>query len=325
MKVYIFFFIVFLELALTFYFGNKLYQHHISLSANVFPLRREELVFPKESSLRYFYEPKPNTLPGDKIAWPPYGVTYRVNADSLIDRFAYSTKKDRDVFRIITLGDSFTSGLFVKTKDNYTEILEDLLNETLSCKNFKTVEVINLAVPGYDISYAAERFRLRGQKYDPDLVLWLLIENDFYDNQEALQALADRMQKSQEGKRPWFGERGQPSYIWNAFRASYSEKVALQDAFQALSQLNRYYNKSLVIFSSPIFFSSEERHQKASSLLGEFLKERRGIYFFENLRDIYSLGGAPLSFDLHPNKIGHEIIARDLLRYLRENSVIPCE
>ena len=57
-------------------------------------------------------------------------------------------KKNKDTFRIITLGDSFTFGMYINTKDNWTELLEDKLNSDMGCKNISMFEVINLGVGG---------------------------------------------------------------------------------------------------------------------------------------------------------------------------------
>ena len=66
--------------------------------------------------------------------WGPNKGTYTINNDSLNERFNYSENKDKNTFRIITLGASYTYGLYVDTKNNWTEILEDIL--TLKIPSF---------------------------------------------------------------------------------------------------------------------------------------------------------------------------------------------
>ena len=119
-------------------------------------------------------------------------AVYNINSDTFNERFDYEINKDDKTFRIITLGDSFTFGYIVDTKNNWTELLEDKLNQ-LHCANFDKIEVINLGVVGYDIQYSVERFKLRGKKYNPDLVLWLLKGDDFQEIKEIVQPKWNKM------------------------------------------------------------------------------------------------------------------------------------
>ena len=144
-----------------------------------FPTQKEHIIFNPTKALKYFYEPKPNTNEVDKADWFPYETIYTINSDSLNERFEYSVNKPKGTYRIITLGDSFTFGQYISTPNNYSELLEEMLNKTLRCRSINRFEVINLGVPGYDIQYSVERFKVRGQKYYPNLVLWLLQDGDF--------------------------------------------------------------------------------------------------------------------------------------------------
>jgi len=51
------------------------------------PIKKENLIFPKEGELKYFYEPKPNI----KYNW--HGTFYYINNDGLNDLKDYSIKK----------------------------------------------------------------------------------------------------------------------------------------------------------------------------------------------------------------------------------------
>jgi len=56
-----------------------------------------------------------------------------------------------------------------------------MLNAIQLCPGFQRYEVLNLDVGGYDIEDAAHRYFVRGIKYRPDLILWLLKDDDFND------------------------------------------------------------------------------------------------------------------------------------------------
>ncbi|NMB57433.1 hypothetical protein GYA19_05880 [Candidatus Beckwithbacteria bacterium] len=127
-----------------------------------------------------FFQPEPNSeILTNKIK-------YTLNNDGLNEKYDYSLDKPKDVFRIIALGDSQTFGLLVETKDNWTEVLEENLNKNNKCRNTKKFEVINLGVNGYDIQYAAHLFKLKGEKYQPDLVLWLIRKDNLYQLNELI-------------------------------------------------------------------------------------------------------------------------------------------
>jgi hypothetical protein len=50
-----------------------------------------------------------------------------------------------------------------------------------------TMQVLNLGLRGIDIQNMTERFRLRGAKYTPDLVIWLLISRDLSQVRELME------------------------------------------------------------------------------------------------------------------------------------------
>ena len=112
-----------------------------TLGVSVNPINSNAIQKVSSNDLRYFYEPKANTVEEVHKDWLLNTPKYTINNDTLNERFNYDVQKKQGTFRIITLGDSFTFGENVDTKDNYTEQLEDLLNSKCSLNKF---EVINL-------------------------------------------------------------------------------------------------------------------------------------------------------------------------------------
>jgi len=140
-----------------------------SFIVSVNPISKRIITKSKVSPLKYYYEPKPNTVDLTEVG--QIKASRHINADGLIDRFDYPINKPNNVFRIIALGDSFTAGLEVDTDKNWSEILEDSLNKSCIKRSVDKFKVINLAVEGYDIQYSLERYKIKGQKYSPDLIL----------------------------------------------------------------------------------------------------------------------------------------------------------
>ena len=157
----------------------------------------------KSDRFPHYYEPQPDTIINDHPAWLGEYVSYSINHDGLNDRMDYPVARVPGVHRIITLGDSFTYGLFVNTTENYSEVLEDMLNAKACKDTGESFEVINLGVPAYDIGYAAERYRLRGAKYKPDVVIWFLNAFTMSSDAERKTALEEQYLKEIPEGRQW--------------------------------------------------------------------------------------------------------------------------
>lgn len=299
-------------------------------TASVAPLSLDEIIFPREGELKYFFELRAPYLP----LWLPYRPVVTINADTLNDRFDYSIIKPPRTFRIIALGDSWTYGQFVHTRDTYPEVLEDLLNRESRCESLTKFEVLNLGVPNYDIRYAVERFLRRGQKYNPDLVLWLLVRNDFDEMQEFLVPRTRQYLREFAGR----GELDRETFeryqnAWNqsaALGAVWQRSVADQQheygiehvrAYQAaaLRTLGDSYRGPLILFTLPSVTGIEKVH---TAIVEAFARERNGTYFYESPLDLKVVGARYP--DGHPNPKGHHLIAQDLFEYLISQKLVPC-
>lgn len=293
-------------------------QNNILSKVSITPLKKENLIFPKNSSnLKYFYELKPDILPIENPDWLSYKATYTINKDGLNERFDYSTKKAPDVFRIITIGDSFTFGAYVNTPDNFPEKLEDIFQTTSFCKA-KKIEVINLGVPGYDIEYAVTRLKLRGIKYNPDMVLLFVKNDDFKMNNEIMRPAQLKYRK--EFKNPAPG-----NYPWNTMAIKeayekYGEEAVLNLQIEIMKSITDNFKKKLVLLTFP------QTIKKYKDILTNFINSRPQTYFHDNLPDIYApdMPNAHLP-DTHPSTEGHRLIASSVFEYLKQNKLISCQ
>lgn len=237
------------------------------------------------------------------------------------ERFNYSIEKPKGTYRIITLGDSFTYGLNVNTEDNWTERLENVLNTDLKCKNIDKFEIINLGVEGYDIEYSVERFRLKGKKYNPDLVLWLLGGNDFNRINEFLQPTIVKVVNAYLNKDKTQGPftngelTDQLAKIDKEFEDRYSPEFLVRYSKNALFKINNYYGGALIIISFPM-------NDEYKQIINEFVKKRGNAFYFNSLAFPDEKEKLP---DGHPNEKGHLRIAKDIFNYLTKNKIIPCD
>lgn len=90
-------------------------------------------------------------------------------------------QKQKDEFRIISLGDSFTYGVgVVSNEETFSEQLEELLNNNYNSKQYN---VINAGIPGYNIIQEYCLFKDKLIDLKPDFVIWNLYQNDLMKSQ----------------------------------------------------------------------------------------------------------------------------------------------
>lgn len=320
-KKLLFFLCIFVEIAIIGFFGfhisNKTNIKGISTSVNI--LKKEDLVFGNSKDLKYFYEIKPNAKGEDVNSWARLKAIYTTNADSLNERFDYLVEKPAGVFRIMTIGDSFTFGLYVDTKDNYPEQLEDLLNNTLACKNIKKFEVINLGITGYDIQYAIERYKLRGAKYQPDMILWFLKDDDFLEIKDLVTPEQIRYEK--EYQRMTDEEK---KNIKPPFTRAWEESISTLGRENIVNKQKEFFEDFFSIYKNKlVFLSFENLDSEFKKILNGYVAKRKNAFFHDSLTNIYTEADVYF-FDRHPTNKGHALMAADIRRFLYKNDILPC-
>lgn len=113
------------------------------------------------------YELKPNI----STKYETYEVI--TNSDGFRGK-EYSIDKPKDTYRIVIIGDSVAFGKFTD-KNTLASRLELGLANFCSTKKF---EVLNMGVEGYNSIQESEMLRLKGLKYNPDLVIVYYTLND---------------------------------------------------------------------------------------------------------------------------------------------------
>lgn len=99
-----------------------------------------------------------------------FDVVNEYNSSGLRSDVDYSYEKPSGVYRILTLGDSFTDSREVSLEDTWSRILEKGLN---ALQMTKRVEVLNAGVAGYGANQAYAYLVNEGIKFQPDLVIYL--------------------------------------------------------------------------------------------------------------------------------------------------------
>lgn len=309
LKTWIFPFLIFIQIVIVIFLSvnifNKINKKLVSISS----LDKNTINILGTSSLKYFYEPKPNTVLNDDEKWLSEKVVYTYNEDSLNERFNYTIKKPSNIYRVIVLGDSFAQGAHVNTKDNWTELLEDKLNINLHCKNISKFEVINLGVSGYDVEYEVERYRIRGQKYNPDLIIWMLVDNKRINElMEPFILDCDKgnlnARYDSNGKNVCYYKTRQN--IINSIDKSKIEEIILNN----FNKIFSLYSKNIVVLDL------EGSHQNIVNKIDNSNRIKNIPFYLEE--NNYFPDG-------HPNKIGNQKISEEIFNYIIENKIIPCQ
>lgn len=321
--------IVTLQLIVITFIARNIYLKKTDIlgSADINPIKKENVQENPQSNLKFFYEPPPHSIenPND---WIPYKATYSINHDTLNERFEYDVEKPVKTFRIVTLGDSWTYGLYVDTRDNWSERLEDLLNSELKCNAYEKFEVINLGYQGYDLEYAMERLKLRGLKYNPDLVLWLIKIDDIYQINELILPKESEVAKkltSQDYIKSYENGRNYPSYYeaYRWYEKNYSKEEILKKQLKILENFPKEYINPLVFLTFPIK-TNWGADTEGKELIDKFTKTRAGTTLETVIPDISSNSNYHFETDKHPNKEGHEAIAKSVFESLRNQGLLLC-
>lgn len=333
---YPFLILIFIESIMIILLGINIYkQGNILGATSINPIREYDINFNNRAELKYFYEPKPNFNQIEKPDWLGHTVINTINDDTLNERYNYSFNKQQGVYRIITLGDSFTFGAHVNTENNWTELLEDRLNQKPACKDINKFEIINLGVPGYDIQYAIERYKQRGKKYNPDLILWFLKNDDFYDIAEETQPIIQTQRE--ESKKKWastdvdYNENLTDLARWTNSATQTVNKKYGQEKIMSYQKkllddfLTSFHARSLIFSLKNKDGANLSMTEVESAIIQGLIKKNRNFFYTNQLFIQYDYTkDSFFPYDSHFNERGHTLLADKLFHYLIQKNIIGC-
>lgn len=324
---------ILIELIIGFIFLFNYYQRKIVHKTQdldkVAVINKENLIFPEESEFKYYYELKPNVVEIESPEWLGYQAKYTYNADGLNERFDYEIEKPANTFRIITLGDSFTFGHYVDTKDNWTEQLEETFFQTpVKWCDYDKVEVINLGMAGWDIPYIVKRYQEIGAKYHPDLIIWFESGSGFTRLNELLRPIINSYAEECQ-RTSTHGSEEEINYAcqeqgWlksdQEIRNKYSDEEIEQIIINHLDKFFAGLREEKVLFFT---LETDVFDDRQKNVLEEWKKRYSGISFLSIVPNIYDL--RQTLADGHPSMQGHKIIASSIYEYLENNVINQCE
>lgn len=293
---------------------------------NINPLTSEIIHLSPNERLQNYYTLPSGTTKEERVAWLSQPVSYSFNKDRLHDRYDYATDKPANTFRIVTLGDSFVYGMWVNTSQNFSELLEDKLNASMPCKKNSKFEVLNLGVPGFDLIYALERYKDVGAKYNPDLIIWFMRDENIYLNADRYHDLSmlyrnelEAKSESQKSKTPLdiSLEASDLAYkkIIEDFKHATIEQQQELLSFEtsALFDMRKLYGGAMLITTDTTIPG------RFLDLITKFIQSSENTYY------------APIEitetfhpYDYHPSLKGHEDMATQLFDITKHLLLTPC-
>ena len=302
----------------------KKYQENFkqTQTAKITTINKSKIEQINNDELKYYWKYNPNQKLTDNPYWLKKEINYKINNDGLNDLSDYSIEKSKDSFRIITLGDSFTFGHFVNTKDNWTEVLETELNKNLPC-GYKKFEVINLGMPGFDIEYIVRRYKDLGTKYNPDLIIWFESGTGFTRFNEMLNPLKELCIEIKEetirneNKDDKTEEELEEDFIKDKYEFHHYCYIKAEDQVlkrynleERLAKIKELYNSYFLLTkNTETLFFNFNYDKEIVEYFTEIYPETK---FIANIyhKDIERLE------DGHPNEQGHRTIANSIYEYL---------
>ena len=251
----------------------------------------------------------------------------------------YSLEKPAGSFRILGLGDSIMFGWGVGDGEDYLSLLEARLE---AARVGRPVEILNMAVPGYNSVMEVATLREKGLRYAPDLVIVGLCGNDAslpnflqappellaFDRSFLVDFVRSRFDDRDEDdetsglvgrpvKAGWRPTRTEDAALVPARYAHMVGLPAFRRAMEELRQLSETHRFEVLLLYYPgapremreIIFAVGLASLSTAPAVRRFLIEHGG-------------GEAPLSLlrrtarDPHPSQAGHQLIADALFEHL---------
>ncbi|MGI9067791.1 MAG: SGNH/GDSL hydrolase family protein [Pyrinomonadaceae bacterium] len=305
---------------------------------------KQSTIFEGDSLL--LWRLKPNL---DHVVWDFTVVSTNSEHLRSVDPFQSLKPKPQGTIRIVCLGDSVTFGYRVPAvwPDKTTEFDPEwlpypmLLEKHLRAANAgRNIEVITMAVPGYTSHQGLAWLRRDLDRLNPDLVTVSFGWNDasFSDapDREAIDTgwravgvrwLMDTSQAFAHATR-WLRSRQQAATTIRRPVARVSEQEYLTN-FREFIRLAKEKGASIIILAAP--YRDQTTNPPEAALIGRYrtalrsLAKQNEITFLEVLElteAAYPSNEGWFGELIHPNHMGHRLIASELLKLLAANRML---
>ena len=226
----------------------------------------------------------------------------------------FPIKKTEKTYRIITLGDSFTYGQYVKTQENWTEKLEDLLNSSLSNCDYDKFEVINLGMPGYDVQYIVQRYQDIGAKYNPDLIVWFESDSGFNRFNELMGPSIKICDNDNLNNDPEFYSTQKVYKCWRDAEEKIFEENTIEHLDGILEKSFESFFK-IADQNKTIFFYYDNAWDRKDKIINKLRTQYGGVDFITSISETPNY---ERFVDGHPNIEGHRSLSQVFFNHLKK-------
>lgn len=270
---------------------------------------------------------------------------FNINSTGLRDK-ERKIKKDRNVFRILCLGDSSTFGLYLPLKNIYHSLLEERLNREYASSQIR-FEVINAGVTGYTSYQGLCFYKQKGFLYEPDVVTFYFGANDclkdFYLSDKQIipddipSAFKAAVEKNLLLKLDSYRLlRKFIAGVYFRHRSNAGEtvlRVSPEDYEKNILELNRLCikNGSRLLLIPPFYNKRDAgklRHERKAGMFKQLVNISKK-YSIPMIMVPEMTEGAPVDItryfmdSVHPNETGHRMIMGKIYDYLENNKLLP--
>lgn len=270
---------------------------------------------------------------------------FKINSDGFRDG-EYARAKGKGVFRILCLGDSSTFGINMALPKVYHKKLERRLNEDLGSQDLR-FEAINAGVAGYSSLQGLYLYKHKGSAYRPDVVTFYFGINDpvkrFYlSDKEIMRSNVPPFVKTFANKtllrsasyrvlrKAVLALAGRNAAGGRENKA----RVSKEDYRNNILELNRLCRRNgsrLVLISPPLCKDNARDWERYGDVIAyrKVLEDAARDFQIPliTINEMTERAEAPskgyFHGKTHPNKYGHELIARRLYDYLTSNNPLP--
>ncbi len=280
-------------------------------------------------------------IPGTEVAG---SAVYRINHLGYRGPVV-EPRKPAGTFRIVLFGDSVTFGWGVPEEVTFARRVERRLNERYGGE--PRVEVVNLAVPGYETVHETIAFEERAFAFEPDLVLIVFDVNDVQLVPDEVIQLSVKIREHRdgagrvdvalndllnEGKSRRLLDATLPN-LRRMLSLSFVQRVQPEDERQMM-EMFRSMDKGIALSvdllakcaatakAESVAFAVLDLHDFEPVAKG--LRERAVPYAFIGYHDFMTDMSLRVSAaDVHPNAAGHARLAEGAERALDEFGLLP--
>lgn len=264
-----------------------------------------------------------------------------VNKDGFRGR-DYAIPKPSNTFRILMLGDSEILSWLLQDKDTLPVQFENLLNQKSSNLHY---EVLNFGVEGYCTFQELEQLKVKGLKYDPDLIILNYCLNDpepgeYYFNKSFLMRHSAlwryfnfRIKKTLiKRERRKLNIHTEKDHFFYYYQPKYFQP--LTNAILEMSDISKQRGKKLIVLIFPTSslsvtdFKENYPYSKLHTLLKSIPSDN--IIFIDLIDEFNRLGMTPQSVSIsykdnesHKNPAALKVTADCLYQVLKTNKLIP--